>query len=146
MARIVRRIPFRRRPSGIGMMTSQGTAHGRFQRAIQHRNLFAAEMAAREMEQMTLANALALTLLISEENPERYERAAMRWHARFVEEARGLSLPDSRLVLAALDSLPGAGRTAAARALAQLGRTYGVNGLEAVLRSVIDMDEDSRSP
>jgi hypothetical protein len=30
-------------------MTSQGTAQGRFQRAIQRRHLYAAEMAAREM-------------------------------------------------------------------------------------------------
>jgi hypothetical protein len=30
-------------------MTSQGTANGRFQRAIQRRNLFAAELAIREM-------------------------------------------------------------------------------------------------
>jgi hypothetical protein len=117
-------------------MTSQGSAHERFQRAIQRRNLFAAEMAAREMDRVTLANALALTLLIAEESPERYERAAMRWHARFVQEARGLSLPDARLALAALDSLSGAGRKAAAGALTQLGRTYGVNGLEGVLRSV----------
>jgi hypothetical protein len=30
-------------------MTSQGAAHGRFQRAIHRRHLLAAEMAAREM-------------------------------------------------------------------------------------------------
>jgi hypothetical protein len=30
-------------------MTSQDTAHGRFQRAIQRRNLFQAELAMREM-------------------------------------------------------------------------------------------------
>jgi hypothetical protein len=30
-------------------VTSQGSAHGRFQRAIHRRQLFAAEMAAREM-------------------------------------------------------------------------------------------------
>jgi hypothetical protein len=30
-------------------MTSQGSAHGRFTRAIQRRNLFAAEIALREM-------------------------------------------------------------------------------------------------
>jgi len=30
-------------------MTSQGTAHGRFQRAIRQRNLLVADMAAREV-------------------------------------------------------------------------------------------------
>jgi hypothetical protein len=50
-------------------MTSQGSAQGRFQRAIQRRNLFAAEMALREMDYVSLANALALTLLLAEEVP-----------------------------------------------------------------------------
>jgi hypothetical protein len=44
-------------------MTSQGTAHGRFQRAIRDRHLRRATMAARELEQVSLADALALTLL-----------------------------------------------------------------------------------
>lgn len=116
-------------------MTSQGTAQGRFQRAIQRRHLFVAEMAMREMDHVTLANALALTLLIAEENPQRYERAALRWHSRFVEEAREITLADAALALAALGSLRGPGAGAAARTLAQLGRAYGVNGLESVLAS-----------
>jgi hypothetical protein len=40
-------------------MTSQGTAHGRFQRAIHRRNVQHAEMAAREMGGLSLADALA---------------------------------------------------------------------------------------
>jgi hypothetical protein len=69
-------------------MTSQGTAQGRFQRAIQRRHLLAAEVAVREMDYVSLPNALALTLLIGEESPERYERAAARWHALLVFEGR----------------------------------------------------------
>jgi hypothetical protein len=68
-------------------MTSQGTAHGRFQRAIHRRHVQAAEMAAREMGGLSLADALALALLIAESDPERWPRAAARWHARFVQEA-----------------------------------------------------------
>lgn len=49
----------RRRPSGIGTMTSQGSAHGRFQRAIQRRNLFQCELAIREMGSLPLLDALA---------------------------------------------------------------------------------------
>jgi hypothetical protein len=41
-------------------MTSQGTAHGRFQRAIHSRNGQNAEMAAREMGDCHLSDALLL--------------------------------------------------------------------------------------
>jgi hypothetical protein len=114
-------------------MTSQGTAQGRFQRAIQRRHLLAAEMAVREMDYVSLPNALALTLLIGEESPERYERAAARWHALFVFEAKGIGLAESQLALAALAALVGPGSEAAAATLAQLARTLGVIGIEAVL-------------
>jgi hypothetical protein len=42
-------LPRRRSPSGIVTMTSQGTASGRFTRAIQRGHLLAAETAARGM-------------------------------------------------------------------------------------------------
>jgi hypothetical protein len=51
------------------VMTSQGTPHGRFQRAIRARQLFHAELAARELGSLTLADALALTALIAKEDP-----------------------------------------------------------------------------
>src|SRR5438093_3834237 len=111
-------------------MTSEGSAQGRFQRAIQRRNVFAAEMALREMDYVSLANALALTLLLAEQAPQRFARAAVRWHARFVEDAKGITLEDSQLALAALAALPGRGGEAAATALAQLARRYGVAGVE----------------
>ena len=41
-------------------MTSQGTPHGRFQRAIHRRHVQAAEMAAREMGGLSLADAFLL--------------------------------------------------------------------------------------
>jgi hypothetical protein len=115
-------------------MTSQGAAQGRFQRAIERRHLLAAEMAVCEMDYVSLPNALALTLLIGEESPERYERAAARWHALFVFEAKGIGLAESQLALAALAALVGPGAEAAAVTLAHLARTFGVNGVEALLR------------
>jgi hypothetical protein len=39
-------------------MTSQGSAHGRFTRAVKQRNLFGAEMAMREMRNLSLLVAL----------------------------------------------------------------------------------------
>jgi hypothetical protein len=67
-------------------MTSQGTAHGRFQRAINRRHLLAAEMAAREMGGLSLADALMLCELLAKADPARYERAALRWLEGFIEE------------------------------------------------------------
>lgn len=90
-------------------MTSQGSAHGRFQRAIHRRQLFAAEVAAREMEgPLSLADALDLTLLIREANRPRYERAAVRWLERFIQE-RGATLADVALAATALTQLDGVG-------------------------------------
>jgi hypothetical protein len=43
-------------------MTSQGTAHGRSERAIASRNLLTAETAAREMGGLSLSDALSLSL------------------------------------------------------------------------------------
>jgi hypothetical protein len=63
-------------------MTRQGTAHGRFQRAIQHGHLFAAEIAAREMRSLSLLEALSLCLLYRRVLDARFERAARRWVRR----------------------------------------------------------------
>jgi hypothetical protein len=52
-------------------MTSQGTPHRRFQRGIRAGQLFHAELAARELGRLTLADALTLTALIAKEDPPR---------------------------------------------------------------------------
>jgi hypothetical protein len=67
-------------------MTSQGTAHGRFQRAIHRGHVQTAEMAAREMGSLSLADALQLCELLAKTDPARHERAALRWLGRFIEE------------------------------------------------------------
>jgi hypothetical protein len=67
-------------------MTSQGTPHGRFQRAIHARHVQNAEMAAREMGGLSLADALLLCELLANTDPARYERAALRWLQRFIDE------------------------------------------------------------
>ena len=67
-------------------MTSRGTAHGRFQPAIHRRHAQAAEMAAREMGGLSLEEALSLCALMAELDPARYERAALRWLQRFIDE------------------------------------------------------------
>jgi hypothetical protein len=68
-------------------MTSQGTARGRFARAIRRRHLNAAEMAAREMGGLSLEDALLVRELLANVDPARYERAALRWLQRFIGRA-----------------------------------------------------------
>lgn len=87
-------------------MTSQGSASGRFTRAIKQRNLFRAELAAREMRGLCLVDALELVILIAAQRPDRLERAAVRWHGRLEVELPTLTLAESRFALAALERLP----------------------------------------
>jgi hypothetical protein len=86
-------------------MTSQGSAHGRFIRAIQQRNLWAAESSLRELGTPSLEDALSYLALLAEIKPEKLERAAVRWHGRLETEATFISLTESQLALAALASL-----------------------------------------
>src|SRR5215471_13102040 len=86
-------------------MTSQGSPHGRFTRAIQQRNLWAAETSLRDLGQPSLADALAYLDLLAEQQPEKLERAAVRWHGRLETEAPLLTLAEAQLALAALASL-----------------------------------------
>src|SRR5947207_2173771 len=82
--------PKAHRPS---RMTSQGSAHGRFTRAIQRGNLRQAEMAAQELRArgaLSLGDAFALCLLLAAENDRRLESALLRWHGRFELEAKSL--------------------------------------------------------
>jgi hypothetical protein len=63
-------------------MTSQGSAHGRFTRAIKQRNVWAAEMAMREAGTLSLLDALDYLDLLAEVKPAKLEQAALRWHGR----------------------------------------------------------------
>ena len=67
-------------------MTAQGRPRARLRRAIEGRWVFHAELAAREAGNLTLAQALELACLYAEAERAKFERAALRWHARFVTE------------------------------------------------------------
>ncbi len=86
-------------------MTSQGSAHGRFARALKQRSVFGAEIAMREMGDVSLLVALDSLALLAEVQPEKAGRPAARWHGRLETEAAALSLAESQLALAALASL-----------------------------------------
>jgi hypothetical protein len=88
-----------------------------------------AELAARELGRLTLPDALALTVLIAEQEPARFGRAAVRWHGRFELEAKSVELPESQLALAALAAIPHDGEGALAL-LARIGARRGLRGLD----------------
>jgi hypothetical protein len=93
-------------------MTSQGSAHGRFTRAIASRSLFQAETALRELKGIGLLDALDYLDLLAELKPAKLEQAALRWHGRLELEAGVLTLAESQLALAALAALCGGQREA----------------------------------
>lgn len=105
-------------------MTSQGSAHGRFTRAVKQRNLWAVEMSLREMGSVNLLEALDYLALLAEVRPEKLERAAVRWHGRLETEAPLLTLAESQLALAALAGLC-AGEQDATELLRCLSGGYG---------------------
>jgi hypothetical protein len=86
--------------------------------SVERGNVTEALSAARELQFVGLAEALALTLLLADGEDARYERAALRWHARFAYETKNVDIRESLAVLALLTAIP-ANRLAAA-ALAEL--------------------------
>ena len=102
-------------------MTSEGTAHGRFRRAIHARHVQNAEMAAREMGGLSLTDALLLCELLANADPARYERAALRWLQRFIDE-RLPPLSEVALAASALAELRHGKRNVGLEALRHLLR------------------------
>ena len=102
-------------------VTSQGSPATRFKRAIERRSLINAELAAREMDQVSLEDALALVILYAEQAEPRFERAAVRWLGRLLlEKQLPLSLAARCVELVA--ELRGPSPEPAAKALTALVR------------------------
>lgn len=62
--------------------------------------------AALELPRVALDDALQICLVLRGGDPERYDRAAVRWLGRFALEARGVTIDDLRTAAAALAALP----------------------------------------
>src|SRR5207244_9782366 len=77
--------PSRPAPAG-GPLTAQGHPRAIFRRAIEHGNLILAEGMARELGQVTLAEALELVALVAQKDPPRHSRYAVRWLRRPLDE------------------------------------------------------------
>ena len=89
--------------------------------------------AASDLRYVGLLEALELCLLLRDKAPEKYSRAAARWHSRFARELPGVTVEDSQAVLAALAAIAGDGGRSAARALAELLSGHGFERAGEVL-------------
>jgi hypothetical protein len=90
----------------------------RFRRPLDRGNVTEALSAASELDFVSLAEALELTLLLADGDVEKYSQAALRWHVRFVEETKNVDIRESQAVLALLTAIPV--NALAAAALAEL--------------------------
>src|SRR3989442_9486395 len=77
-------------------VTSQGHPYAKFQRALKTRNAHLALAAAADLRAIGLADALSLILLVRDDDPIRYDRAAVRWVALLLAQDRSLHLGDLR--------------------------------------------------
>ena len=86
-------------------VTSQGSAYARFQRALKTGNLTLIRNAAAELPGVDLGDALDVCVAIRQAEPERFERAALRWLARFCVERREVTLAQVQVAAWAFDNI-----------------------------------------
>jgi hypothetical protein len=104
-------------------VTSQGRSYGIFQKALQRRNVVAAVAAARELPQLSLLDALELTMLIARKDSIRYPRVAARWLQRLLDEYPDATIEEAALAASSLIALPGSGYREAAQTLKAMTET-----------------------
>jgi len=86
-------------------VTSQGSPYGRLRRALDAGNPTIA-LSAAELHFVSLPDALEIVLLLVDE-PGRFRRAALRWHARYCGELPDVGFEEAHAVLACLAGLAG---------------------------------------
>lgn len=121
-------------------MTSQGSPYGRLRRALDNGNALAAISAAAELPTVGLTEALELCLILRDQEPDRFGRAAVRWHGLYCREV-GAGIEEAQAVLGALGALRTERREAAAGALSEL--IYR-RGLERASEAVNRWSDDGR--
>jgi hypothetical protein len=118
-------------------MTSEGSSYTIFRRALERGSLTGVRAAVANLPgPPPLEDALVVCLLLLDQEPDRYERAAIRWLGRLLLEQRGVSLRHAELAAAYLAAWPDPGRRdAATEALGELGRAVGLPRLGTRLAS-----------
>jgi len=97
------------RPREEETSTSQGHPRTIFRRALERGNLVLAQVTAREIGRVTIAEALELTALVGRKQPARYGRLAARRLCLYLEEHEKATLEDVELIVFNLRSPPAAG-------------------------------------
>jgi hypothetical protein len=95
---------------------------------------------------VSLAEELIDCLTLLEVDPERFERAAASWHARWCIDLAPLTLSESQTALTALRAIAGPRGTDAAGVLRNLCRLHGQRGTPEVLERWIAQREGGAAP
>jgi len=93
------------RPRRGATSTSQGHPRTIFRRALERGNLVLAEVTAREIGRVTIAEALELTALVARKQPERYGRFAAHWLCLYLEEHEKATLEEVAVLVSKLRAL-----------------------------------------
>jgi hypothetical protein len=88
-------------------LTAQPNPRVIFLRAIEHGNLILAEGMARELGQITLAEALDLTVLVLQREPGRRSGYTVRWLRQLLEERPQTTIEEAAPAASALAALAG---------------------------------------
>jgi hypothetical protein len=114
-------------------MSEQGGPYTIFRRALERGSLVGVRAAVHNLPAAPpLDDALVICRLLLDQEPERYERAAVRWLGRLLLEQEGVSLRNAELAAAYLSAWGDpARRDEATEALGGLGRAVGLRRLRA---------------
>lgn len=100
-------------------VTYEGSPGTRSQRAISRGDMMGAETAAFELGTLSLQDALALVALYGHKHDRKFERAAVRWLRRLLDE-RPMMLSEARRTSDWLEQLKGDDADLAAGSLSSL--------------------------
>ncbi len=86
-------------------MTSHGHPYARFRRALATGNLMLIRAAAAEVPRVELGDALTVCMAIRQHDQARFDRAALKWIARYCLERPTATLTDVRAAAAAFEAM-----------------------------------------
>jgi hypothetical protein len=86
-------------------MTSDGSPYTRFRRSLATGDLVLIRAAAAELAHIGLGDALCVCMAIRDAEPQRFERAALRWIARYCVERPTVTLRDVRTATEAFERM-----------------------------------------
>lgn len=114
-------------------VTAAGSPRSRLLRAIERGNLELVRLAAVECARIDLEDALRILLLIRDQDPDRYERAAVRWSGRLLAGRPSIGFGRAGEILSNAEGLASPDGSVAASRLALVMRACGEPRLAEVL-------------